>query len=97
MGGVQSRISPQQLYQSTGTAAAALAIDVRGADDFDADDVQIVGAIRRFPGGSRSGRLRFPAAGEWSSIACTVNKLAKAWRPSCGRPGGCEPSGGRHH
>jgi rhodanese-related sulfurtransferase len=47
---VQSQISPQELYHSIGTAAAPLVIDVRRADDFDADDVQIVGAIRRLPG-----------------------------------------------
>ena len=46
---IQSRTSPQELYQSIGTASAPLVIDVRRPDDFDADDVQIVGAIRRFP------------------------------------------------
>ena len=49
MDGIPSRISPQELRNSIGTAAAPLIIDVRRSEDFDADDVQIVGAIRRLP------------------------------------------------
>lgn len=50
MDGTQGRISPQELHNSIGTAAAPLIVDVRRREDFDADDVQIVGAIRRLPG-----------------------------------------------
>lgn len=49
MDGIQGRISPQELYQLVGTAAAPVVIDVRRRDDVDADDAQIVGAIRRLP------------------------------------------------
>jgi rhodanese-related sulfurtransferase len=49
MDGTQGRISPQELHNSIGTAAAPLVIDVRRPDAFDADDIQIVGAIRRLP------------------------------------------------
>jgi rhodanese-related sulfurtransferase len=49
MDGTQGRISPQELHSSIGTAAAPLVIDVRRPDAFDADDIQIVGAIRRLP------------------------------------------------
>lgn len=49
MDGIQGRISPRELHNLIGTAAAPLLIDVRRADAFDADDVQIVGAIRRLP------------------------------------------------
>jgi rhodanese-related sulfurtransferase len=49
MDGTQGRISPQELHNSIGTAAAPLVIEVRRLDAFDADDIQIVGAIRRLP------------------------------------------------
>ncbi len=42
-------ISSQQLYSRLGTAFAPVVMDVRGADDFDADDRLIAGAIRRDP------------------------------------------------
>lgn len=45
----RSRISPTDLYSVVGTAAAPIVIDVRRAQDSDADDVQIVGARRRLP------------------------------------------------
>lgn len=49
MDGMQGWISPQELHNSIGTAAAPLVIDVRRPPDFDADAVQIVGAMRRPP------------------------------------------------
>ena len=49
MDGIRHSISPADLYEAIGTASAPLVIDVRRPDDFDADDVQIVGAIRRLP------------------------------------------------
>lgn len=49
MDGIKGRISPQDLYNAIGTAAAPVVIDVRRQVDVDADDVQLVGAIRRSP------------------------------------------------
>jgi rhodanese-related sulfurtransferase len=48
MDGIRN-LSPQDLYDRIGTAAAPLIVDVRRADAFDADDHLIVGAIRRPP------------------------------------------------
>jgi rhodanese-related sulfurtransferase len=42
-------ISPATLYSRLGTASAPLVIDVRRAAAFDADNVMLVGAIRRAP------------------------------------------------
>ena len=42
-------ISPRQLYQSLGTAAAPIVVDVRKGQDYDADEAQIAAAIRRLP------------------------------------------------
>lgn len=49
MDGTRGRILPEELYRLIGSAAAPVVIDVRRRDDFDADDAQIVGAIRRLP------------------------------------------------
>ncbi len=49
MDGIQGRIPPQELYRLIGSAAAPIVIDVRRRPDFDADDAQIVAAIRRPP------------------------------------------------
>lgn len=49
MDGIRGRILPEELYGLIGSAAAPVVIDVRQREDFDADDVQIVGAIRRLP------------------------------------------------
>ncbi|HYL34257.1 MAG TPA: chromate resistance protein ChrB domain-containing protein [Stellaceae bacterium] len=45
----RGRILPEELYRLIGTAAAPVVIDVRRREDFNADDAQIVGAIRRLP------------------------------------------------
>jgi rhodanese-related sulfurtransferase len=60
MDGIQDRISPQELYNSIGTAEAPLIIDVRRPDAFDADDIQIVGAIRRLPDAVDGWRHKLP-------------------------------------
>ncbi|MGH6995724.1 MAG: chromate resistance protein ChrB domain-containing protein, partial [Stellaceae bacterium] len=49
MDGSEGRISPAELYESLGTGAAPLLIDVRRPEDYDADDALIVGAVRRLP------------------------------------------------
>lgn len=49
MDGIRGRITPEELYELIGNAAAPVVIDARRREDFDADDVQIVGAIRRLP------------------------------------------------
>lgn len=49
MDGNESRISPAELYESLGTGAAPVLIDVRRPENYDADDALIVGAIRRVP------------------------------------------------
>lgn len=49
MDGIRSRISSEDLYKTIGTASAPLVVDVRRPDDFNADDGQIVGVIRRLP------------------------------------------------
>jgi rhodanese-related sulfurtransferase len=46
---IESRISPQDLYASLGTAGAPLVVDVRRPEDFEADDIQIIDSIRRLP------------------------------------------------
>jgi rhodanese-related sulfurtransferase len=46
---VPTSISSDQLFARLGTASAPLVVDVRNAEDFDADDRLIVGAIRRTP------------------------------------------------
>jgi len=60
MDGIQGRISPQELYKLIGIAGAPVVIDVRRPDDFDADDAQIVGAIRRSPDQIDQWRLAIP-------------------------------------
>lgn len=49
MDGIRGRIPPEELYGLIGSATAPIVIDVRQREDFDADDAQIVGAIRRLP------------------------------------------------
>lgn len=49
MDAIESRTNPQDLYASLGTAAAPIFIDVRRPEDYESDDVQIIGAIRRLP------------------------------------------------
>ena len=55
-------ISPETLHRSLGTANAPLAIDVRRAAAFDADDRLIAGAIRRDPATLGSWQGALPAA-----------------------------------
>jgi rhodanese-related sulfurtransferase len=57
---IQSPISRQQLYASIGTAATPLVIDVRRREDFEADEVQIAGAIRRDPAELDKWLLKLP-------------------------------------
>lgn len=42
-------ISPRELYRILGNGRAPLLLDVRQPADFEADDVQIVGSVRRLP------------------------------------------------
>ena len=46
MDGIPPAISPSDLYPRLGTAASPIVLDVRPNDEFDADDRQIVGAVR---------------------------------------------------
>jgi len=49
MDGTLLSVSAAELYAHLGTAAAPLVIDVRRDDAFDADDRQIIGAVRHAP------------------------------------------------
>jgi len=60
MDGTLGRISPQELHNLIGTAAAPVVIDVRRPDDFDVDDVQIIGAIRHLPDQVDQWRQKLP-------------------------------------
>jgi rhodanese-related sulfurtransferase len=57
-----SSISPQTLHSRLGTATAPLVIDVRKAPAFDADDMMIIGAIRRAPDEADRWRQDLPPA-----------------------------------
>jgi len=54
-------ISADDLYQSLGSAAAPIVIDVRRAPAFDADERMIVGAVRRNPDEVRNWRPELPS------------------------------------
>src|SRR5690348_12632663 len=60
MDGIRGRILPEELYGLIGSAAAPVVIDVRRREDFDADDVQIVSAIRWLPDQTDQWRRRIP-------------------------------------
>jgi rhodanese-related sulfurtransferase len=55
------QISPQQLYQRIGAAAAPIIIDIREVSAFQADAVLIVGALRRPPDAIESWQQELPA------------------------------------
>ena len=60
MDGIESRISPVELYNSIGSGVAPVVIDVRQPKDFDAADALIVGAIRRLPNQVAAWRSAIP-------------------------------------
>jgi rhodanese-related sulfurtransferase len=69
MDGYAASISPHEVYAQLGTASAPVLIDVRRSDAFDADDVLIVGAVRRTPE-SASDWLRDLPAGRQVVVYC---------------------------
>ena len=63
MDGTPVSVSAAELYARLGTASAPVLVDVRRQEAFDADDRQIIGAVRHAPGEVERWSRELPAGG----------------------------------